>query len=80
MSGREIILDLIKNRRNIPRSLINFIEITGGINYLYKSTSYYFHQSEEKYKEIRELVYNEAKNNKEELKPFFYKTQPMIHY
>jgi len=80
LSGREIILDLIKNRRNIPRSLINFIEITGNVNCLYKSTYYYLHQSEEKYKEIRELVYNEAKNNKEELKPFFYKTQPMIHY
>ena len=80
MRGREIILDLIKNRRNIPRSLINFIEITGNVNCLYKFTSYYLHQSEEKYKEVRELVYNEAKNNKEELKPFFYKTQPLIHY
>ena len=29
MSQRERILDLIKNRKNIPRSLINFIEITG---------------------------------------------------
>ena len=79
-SGREIILDLIKNRRNIPRSLIDFIEITGDGNCLYRATSYYLNQSKEKYKEIRELVYNEAKNNKEELKPFFYKAQPMIHY
>ena len=71
MSGREIILDLIKNRRNIPRTLVDFIEITGDGICLYRSTSYYLHQSEEKYKEIRELVYNEAKNNKEELKPFF---------
>ena len=61
MSWREIILNLIKNRRNIPSSLVDFIEITGDGNYLYRSTSYYLHQSEENYKEIRELVYNEAK-------------------
>ena len=47
-------MDLIKNRRNIPRSLIDLIEITGDGNFLYRTTSYYLHQSEEKYKEIRE--------------------------
>ena len=55
-------MDLIKNRRNIPRSLMDFIEITGGGNFLYRSPSSYLHQSEEKYKEIRD---------KEELKPVF---------
>ena len=64
-------MDLIKNRRNIPRSLIDFIEITGDGNCLNRATSYYLHQREEKYKEIRELIYNEAKINKEELNHFF---------
>ena len=72
MSKRERILDLIKHRRNIPISLIDFIDITGDGNCLFRATSYFLYGNEDQYKEIRKLVYQEAKNNKEELKPFFF--------
>ena len=53
MSKRERILDLIKNRRNIPISLIDFIDITRDGNYLFIATSFHLYGNEDKYKEIR---------------------------
>ena len=73
MSKKERILELIKHQRNIPFSLIDFIDITGDGNCLFRATSYYLYGKEDQYKEIRKLVYQESKNNKEELKPFFLK-------
>ena len=50
MSKRERILDLIKHRKNIPISLIDFIDITGDGNCLFKATSYNLYGNEDKYK------------------------------
>ena len=64
-------INLIKQRQDIPINLLEFIRVEGDGNCLFPIFSVYLYEIESKYKQIREQIYNYAKFNKEELKNFF---------
>ena len=71
MSKNIDVLNLIRERQNIPKDKINFIKITVDGNFLFKAFSYYLLNDESKFNDIHLLIYNEAKLNKDSLKEFF---------
>ena len=71
MSKNIDVLNLIRERQNIPKDKIKLIKITGDGNCLFRAFSYYLHNDESKFNDIRLLIYNEAKLNKDSLKEFF---------
>jgi len=60
-----MVYNLIKNRENIPKILINHIKIKPDGNCLYRDLAYYLFKNEDKYKLIRSGIYEEAKKSKD---------------
>ena len=67
----QTVIDLIKQRKDIPISLLEFIRVEGDGNCLFRTFSVYLYEIETRYKQLREQIYNYAKTNKEEIKDFF---------
>jgi len=67
MSNNTDVINLIRERKKIPKSKINFIKINGVCNCLFRAFSYYLNNYESNFNDIRQLIYSEVKLHKEKL-------------
>ena len=64
MSGRQRVIHLINTRRNFPKLIIDFIDITGNQNYLYRSGNSHSQSTDDfLVKELQGYTYMEIKIN-----------------
>ena len=64
-------LSKILHKNRITSKEINIIPVIGDGNCLYRSISVYFTNSETFHSDVRNLVYETAKENKATIRPFF---------
>lgn len=65
------VMELIRERKNIPINKIEKNKVGGDANCLYRSLSYYLYETEDKYDDIRQQIYTQANSHKDLLKAFF---------
>ena len=71
MIEQELLLHRIHDKQPINQEEINISPITGDGNCFYRSISLYFTNEQTNHKIIREIIYEAAKEYKEDIKPFF---------
>jgi len=71
MELKDKLKSLIKNRKNILKNLLKNIEVEKDGNCLYRTFSLFLYENQEKYNEIRQKIYKEAKKQKDIIKNFF---------
>ena len=64
------IIEKIKRNENIPINELKRIQVDADGNCLYRTFSYYLYEDEDHHKLIRKEIYQKAKLNIEEIKPF----------
>ena len=65
------IRELIRNKQNISEDELIRIIVLGDGNCLYRTFSYFLYENEEHHKELRKIIYEQAKNHKDQIKEFF---------
>ena len=65
------IRELIRNKQNISEDELIRIIVLGDGNCLYRTFSYFLYENEEHHKELRKIIYEHAKNHKDQIKEFF---------
>ena len=71
MIEQKILLNKIRNKQPINQEEIIITPILGDGNCFYRSISLYLTNEQSNHKIIREIIYEAAKERKEDLKPFF---------